>query len=190
MSNQDFGDQATSDGRAGQQKGQDKKGSVRETASEALSQVSSVAKDAGSKAKQAASDATFTVTEQIKELLDRQIGNGAATAGLFAGSVRLAADDFARQSPVLGSFARNFADQLEDYAEGLQHQTVEHVVRSASDLTRKQPALVFGLAALAGFFVFRTLKSAPATAAPSIQPGQDSPDWDSTPRKTYRHPAE
>ena len=187
MSNQDFGDQATSDGSATR----GKKRAVRETASEALSQVSGMAKDAGSKAKQAASEATFTVTEQIKEMLDKQIGTGAATAGLFASSVRLAADDFAQQSPLLGGFVRTFADKIEDYAEDLQHQTVEHVVRSASDFTRKQPALVFGLAALAGFFVFRTLKSAPATDSPSIQPNQDfsQPEQHSSQQRTYRSPA-
>jgi len=32
--------------------------------------------------------------------------------------------------------------------------------------------LVFGLAAVAGFFVFRTMKSSRPTASPPIQPGQ------------------
>lgn len=185
MSNQDFGQQATSDGRSSQ----GKKSTVRETASEAFSQVSDMAKDAGSKARQAASDATFTVTEQVKELLDRQIGHGATTAGQFASSVRLAADDFSRQSPLLGGLVNSFAEKIEDYAEDLQHQTVEHVIRSASDFTRKQPALVFGLAALAGFFVFRTFKSAPITASPSIQPSQDSSPSDGPARREgYRSP--
>lgn len=34
----------------------------------------------------------------------------------------------------------------------------------ASDFTRKQPALVFGLASLAGFLAFRVLKSSPPSA--------------------------
>jgi hypothetical protein len=46
-------------------------------------------------------------------------------------------------------------------------------VRSVSDLTRRQPALVFGLAAAAGFLMFRTLKSATDdTRSPSIQPNE------------------
>jgi hypothetical protein len=40
-------------------------------------------------------------------------------------------------------------------------------LRAASNVTRRQPALVFGLAALAGFFVFRTLKAAPSGASTS-----------------------
>jgi hypothetical protein len=65
------------------------------------------------------------------------------------------------------------ADKVEGYAEDFQDQTVDHLIRSASDFTRRQPALVFGLAAVAGFFIFRTMKSAQATASPPIQPTQE-----------------
>jgi hypothetical protein len=45
------------------------------------------------------------------------------------------------------------------------------MMRSASDFTRRQPALVFGLAAMVGFFMFRTIKTAQGhTASPSIAP--------------------
>jgi hypothetical protein len=129
-----------------------------------------MARDVGSKAKQAASDTAFTVTEQVKEMLDKQIGNGAKSAGQFASSFKLAADDLDRQSPLLGGFVRSFANKVEDYADELQDQTVEHLARTASDFTRRQPALVFGLAALAGFFMFRTMKSTQTMPSPSIQP--------------------
>jgi hypothetical protein len=46
--------------------------------------------------------------------------------------------------------------------------------QTAADFTRRQPALVFGLAALAGFFAIRTLKSSPSISAPPIQPSQDN----------------
>ena len=50
-------------------------------------------------------------------------------------------------------------------AEDLRDQTVDDLLRTASDFTRKQPALVFGLASLAGFLAFRVLKS--STPRPS-----------------------
>ena len=104
-------------------------------------------------------------------MLDRQIGNGASVAGHFASSAKLAADDLDRNSPLLAGMVRSLASKVEDYADEFQDQTVDHLTRTASDFTRKQPALVFGLAALAGFFIFRTMKSAPGTtASPSIQP--------------------
>ena len=61
---------------------------------------------------------------------------------------------------------------MDGYAEGLQDQTVEQLTQRASDFTRRQPALVLGLAAVAGFFMFRTWKSAQPVSSPSIQPMQ------------------
>jgi hypothetical protein len=165
MTNQDFERDSTA------ASGRDKKmQGIKDAASDAFAKASDVARDAGSKAKQAASDTAFTMTEQVKDLLDRQIGNGVAAAGHFASSIKLAADDLDREAPVLAGVVRTFANKVEDYTEELEGQTVDHFARTASDFTRRQPALVFGLAALAGFFVFRTLKSSPAVRAPSIQP--------------------
>jgi hypothetical protein len=168
MTNQDFGRSNDTT------RGQDGKApNIKGAASEAFAKVSDVARDAGSKAKEAASETAFTVTEQVKDLLDRQIGNGANVAGQFASSVKLAADDLDRSSPILAGMVRSFANKVEDYADEFQDQTVEHLTRSASDFTRRQPALVFGLAALAGFFMYRTMKNAPSTTtSPSIQPNQ------------------
>jgi hypothetical protein len=59
---------------------------------------------------------------------------------------------------------------MNGYADGLRHQSAEQLMRGASDFTRRQPAVVFGLAALAGFFVLRTLKSTGSAASPPIQP--------------------
>jgi ElaB/YqjD/DUF883 family membrane-anchored ribosome-binding protein len=179
MSNQEFRSGASGEGRSGQSS----TSKMQNVASDAFSQATDMAKEAGAKARKVASDTASTVTDQVKELLDRQIGSGADMAGYFASSAKLAADDLSRQSPVLGGFVRSFADKVEDYATDLQDQTVEQLARAASDFTRRQPALVFGLAALAGFFMFRTMKSAPSTAAPSIQPDQGSPMRSSHPQQ-------
>ena len=167
MSQQDF--QRNTASREGGGKAQN----MKETANEAFTKASDIARDAGAKAKQAASDTASSMTNHVKDLLDRQIGNGADVANHFANSARLAADDLDTQSPMLAGLVRNFADKVETYAEDLQDQTVDHLLRTASDFTRRQPALVFGLAAVAGFFLFRTMKSAQATASPPIQPRQE-----------------
>jgi hypothetical protein len=149
---------------------------VKDTANEAYAKASDMAREAGAKAKQAASDTATTITDQVKDMIDRQIGSGANVANQFASSVRVAADDLDAQSPMLAGLVRNFAGKVEGYAEDLQGQTVDHLTRAATDFTRKQPALVFGLAALAGFFMFRTMKSAQGTASPPIQPMQENAD--------------
>ena len=46
---------------------------------------------------------------------------------------------------------RGAAERAEDFSRDLHEQTVEDLVQTASDFTRRQPALVFGLASLAGF---------------------------------------
>jgi ElaB/YqjD/DUF883 family membrane-anchored ribosome-binding protein len=146
---------------------------MKETATDAFTKASDMAREAGAKAKEAASDTASSMTNHVKDLIDRQIGSGADVANHFANSARLAADDLDTQSPMLAGLVRNLADKVEGYAEDFQDQTVDHLIRSASDFTRRQPALVFGLAAVAGFFIFRTMKSAQATASPPIQPTQE-----------------
>ena len=75
----------------------------------------------------------------------------------------------------LRSLVRGFAHNVDNYADNLEDQTVEQLAQSASDFTRRQPALVFGLAAIAGFFAFRTFKSARTVSSPPIQPSAHRP---------------
>jgi hypothetical protein len=56
----------------------------------------------------------------------------------------------------------------------LQDQSVDQLWRSASNYTRRQPAVVFGLAALAGFFALRTFKSTPARRPSPLNQNQQS----------------
>ena len=171
MSNQDLQRKGPmSPGGATSSPGSSTRDKIGDVASQALSQASDAARDAGTKARQAAADTASNVTDQVKQTLDRQIGAGANMAGHFANSMRLAADDLGSQSPLLSGAVRSFADRVEEYADVVKDRSAEDLVRAASDFTRRQPALVFGLAALAGFVVFRTVKSAPSVSAPPIQP--------------------
>jgi hypothetical protein len=142
---------------------------LRGAASQAFSQAPDMTWDAGEKTKRAAGHTASTVTDNVKELLDRQLATGATMVGQFASSIRLAADDLDRKAPMLRRLVRGFANSVDGYADGLQEKTVEQLARSASDFTQRQPALVFGLAALAGFLALRTLKNTGSSAAPPIQ---------------------
>jgi hypothetical protein len=167
MSNQDFGRDPSS--RSTEGLGQ----RTSKAASDAFSAASAIAGDTAAKAKQAASDTAATVTGQIKHLLDEKVGGGADLVGHFAGAVKRAAQELDRDAPQLAGLVRIAGDRIDGYADGLRDQSAEQLMRSASDFTRGQPALVFGLAALAGFFTMRTLKSTPSpVASPPIQPSQ------------------
>jgi hypothetical protein len=171
MSQQDFGGGASTASRS-----KNTTDTIKQAASDTFAKASDLARDTGAKAKEAASDAASTVNEQVRGMLDKQIGNSWSVAGQVASSFKLAADDLDQKSPFAAGLVRNFAEKVEGYAEDFQDQTVEQVVRSATDFTRRQPALVFGLAALAGFLIFRTMKTAQGTtASPSIAPEHDGP---------------
>jgi hypothetical protein len=143
---------------------------MRDVEGEAFAKASDTARDAGEQAKRAAADAASTMSDHVMGILNEQLGVGAQSANRFASSMRLAADDLSRESPMLASLVRGFAHNVDDYAERLEGQTVEQLTQSASEFTRRQPALMFGLAAVAGFFAFRTFKNARSVSSPPIQP--------------------
>jgi ElaB/YqjD/DUF883 family membrane-anchored ribosome-binding protein len=153
---------------------QNRGGQTRKQASDTLSQVSDAAQSATSTAKKAASEAASTITDQVKELLDSQLANGVEMVGHLGNSAKRAADDLDRNAPQLAGLVRGVADRIESYADDMRDQSVDELFSSASNFTRRQPALVFGLAALAGFFAFRTIKSTPRPTQPVRRPGAPS----------------
>jgi len=141
-------------------------------AGEAASKISDAARQAGGQAKQAASSLASDATKRAKGLLNIQVTAGADMVDHVAGSVRTAAESLDQNVPQLAGLARNAAERLEEFSQDLRDQTLEDLIRMSSDFTRKQPALVFGLASLAGFLAFRVLKSKPPTATESSRTGQ------------------
>lgn len=126
--------------------------------------AASLGRRAAEGAKETATDAAASVRGEVSRMLDRQVETGAAYLGHAASSIRTAADDLARNAPPLAGLADTVANKLDTYAETVQGKTAEELWDDAIDFTRRQPALVFGLASLAGFLVYRTIKSTqPAT---------------------------
>ena len=152
-------------------------GQARKQRSDAVSQVSDAAQSATSTAKKAASEAASTITDQVKGLLDNQLASGVEMVGHLGSSAQRAADDLDRNAPQLAGLVRGMADRIEGYADDMRYQSVDELFRSASNFTRRQPALVFGLAALAGFFAFRTIKSSPLPTQPVGRPSVPSGEY-------------
>jgi len=141
-----------------------------EAAKGALSSATAMAEDTAEKVRQVATDTAATLTGEVKGLLNRQVSGGADMLGCVAQSAKRAAEDLDRDSPRIAGLFHTAAAQVERYADGLRDQSVDELWQSGADFTRRQPALVFGFAALAGFFALRTLKSSPSISAPPIQP--------------------
>jgi ElaB/YqjD/DUF883 family membrane-anchored ribosome-binding protein len=138
---------------------------VRAKASEAVSKLADVAQQAGSQAKQTASSLASDANQKAKGFLNQQVASGAELAGHFANSARCAADNLDQNAPQLAELVRGAAKRVEEISRDLRGQTVEDLVRTASDFTRRQPAVVFGFASLAGFLLFRVLKSNPPSSS-------------------------
>jgi gas vesicle protein len=126
-------------------------------------------KDIADQTKEAAADTATTLGYQVKSLLNDQVGHSAEVVGRFANATQRAADELEQESPQVARLVRGVADHLDNYADDLRDQSVEELVQAASNYTRRQPAVVFGLAALAGFFALRTFKSAALSSSRSNQ---------------------
>lgn len=133
--------------------------SAAEMASESASRVSDAAQAAGQKAKDTASALAGQAGEHVKGVLNDQVNVGADLVGHVADSVRAAADNLQPNSPQLASMARLAASGIDDLSDRLRDRRVEDLYQEASDFARRQPAAVFGMAALAGFFFFRVVKA-------------------------------
>ena len=112
MTNQSFEDAPSPD--FSEHEARNKK--FRDATGEAFSKASDTARDAAEKAKRAASDAASSVSDHVMGLLNDQIGVGAQSANHFAGSMRIAADDLERESPMLAGLVRGFAHNVDHYA--------------------------------------------------------------------------
>jgi ElaB/YqjD/DUF883 family membrane-anchored ribosome-binding protein len=136
---------------------------VRAKAGEAVSKLADVAQQAGSQAKQTASSLASDANQKAKGFLNQQVASGADLVHHVADSARCAADNLDQDAPQVAELVRGAAKKVEEFSRDLRVQTVDDLVRTASDLTRRQPAVVFGLASVAGFLLFRVLKSNPPT---------------------------
>ena len=105
-----------------------------------------------------------TVTSQIQEALDQQVVRGAKTMTTVARSARRAADELETAAPQIAGLVRGVADRVEEYSRNLETASATDIYQAASDFTRRQPAVVFGVAALAGFFALRTIKNSSASS--------------------------
>jgi hypothetical protein len=128
-------------------------------ATDAAVRLSDVAQAAGRQAKDAASGIAAEANQNVKGLLNNQLAAGADLAGHLAEAVRVAADNLKSNAPQLAGMVRTAANTMDEFSGTMRDRSVEDLYQAASQFTRRQPAAVFGAAALAGFFLFRVLKA-------------------------------
>jgi uncharacterized phage infection (PIP) family protein YhgE len=139
------------------------------TAGEAASKLTEHAQEAGSELKETAASLASEAGAKAMGLMNQQFAVGAHFVNDVAKSVRAAADNLESNAPQLARLVRNGADKVEEFSDSLRDQTGEELLRSASDLVRRKPALVFSAAAACGFVLFRVFKAGSSVSTNSRQ---------------------
>lgn len=141
--------------------------SISDHANEALRQVTETAQQAQARAKDALTDLSSQATGSVKDLLNHQVNAGAEFASSIAHSIGCAADDLSRNAPQFAELARGAAHKMDSFAAQVREKSIDDLFQEGSDFARRQPAIVFGAAAVVGFALFRMLK----VGTPNIQSG-------------------
>lgn len=117
--------------------------------------------------------------ERAESLAEEGVAAGAERAGGFARAVHRAAEAIAPESPTLARAMHDAAGGLDGMARRLRDRGPGEMLRGAEDLARRQPLMVFGAAALAGFALARFARSSgtrrTTTAARAPMPRHDTP---------------
>ncbi len=97
--------------------------------------------------------------EVARSKFSEQQQAAAGSLGDFAGALRKSAEQLSGEHQSAARFAQSAASGLEQLSGALRNRDLDALLRDAESFARRQPALFFGAAALAGFFAVRFLKS-------------------------------
>jgi len=141
--------------------------------------------DLGDAAKQAADTLVSAATEKLKDIANQQVAAGADLVGHVGKSVRVAGEHLNQQAPYLARFAFSAAQTIEGSADQLRGQSIEGLARSTADFARQRPEIVFGVAAVSGFLLFRLLNAGVSGASgPASRSGDIYPQRQTEPART------
>ena len=87
-------------------------------------------------------------------------------------SVRAAGEHLESDAPYLAGLVFSAAQTIEQSADQLRGQSIEDLARSTAEFARQRPEIVFGVAAVSGFLLFRLLNAGMSSATgPSYRSG-------------------
>jgi gas vesicle protein len=131
---------------------------VRETASEAREQATTVA--------DSAKDLASKASEKLMNSVEEQKAAGADFVSGMAGALRRAAHEFG-EVPQAEQYIRLAANQIDSVSEAFRKRDVNQLVSDVQGFARRQPTAFLGMAVLAGFAAVRFLKTSTGTSAGS-----------------------
>jgi len=138
---------------------------LRGAASDALSKVSDAAHDAMGQAKKSATSLAAEATERAKGALHERVVTGADLIGQVAASAHAAADSLNPNAPQLAGLLRDAGERMDEFSRDLREKSIDELFDTSMDFARRQPAVLFGAAAVTGFLLFRVFKAAAAASS-------------------------
>jgi hypothetical protein len=161
-------------------------GSARRDSESALgAKTSEAISDLGGAAKQAADTLVSAATEKLKDIANQQVAAGADLVGHLGKSVRVAGEHLNPQAPYLARFAFSAAQTIEESAYQLRGQSIDGLARRTAEFARQRPEIVFGVAAVSGFLLFRFLNAGVSgSSRPSYRSGDIYPQRQARPAST------
>jgi len=128
--------------------------------------ISKVAKTTQQAARQGADNLAQTASTlasdaqgRIKGLVGERVATGAELIGHFASSTRRAADDLDPNAPQISGLLREASARMEQFSRTVREKSIDELIGTASNYARREPAVVFGAAAVVGFALLRLFKS-------------------------------
>jgi len=99
--------------------------------------------------------ASTAAAAKAKDVVQQQLAAGGDIVAHIAQSTRVAGDHLDREVPQLGTLVKRAADSIDDIAQSMRDRSINEIVQAASDLGRRQPAILFGITAVLGFLAYR-----------------------------------
>jgi len=135
--------------------------SIGRTADAAISSIGDGVEQVSKQARDAAKSLATQASDQVMTLADQQVSAGAEMAAEIAESIRSAAAALDEKVPQLAEYARRAADRVENFSDSLREQSAAELMQSTAAFARRQPAVVFGAAAIGGFLLYRLFSAQP-----------------------------
>jgi hypothetical protein len=154
-------------------------GRVQAQASEAMDVVKETGRKAAEEAKVQGAELLGQAQERAEDLVEEGKATGAEQASGFVRAIHHAADDLEGSSPDIARHVRAAADSLNGISVALRERSAGQLLQDVTDFARRQPTLLFGVAAIAGFGLVRFARSS-AGGTRSPAGGRGAPSSRST----------
>lgn len=132
---------------------------AKQAASESVEEAKEAASEAIDDAKRKSRELANEARQRTQEALERQKKSAAVQASGIADALRESASNVPDEQAWLASGMHRAGDFMDNMSDSLDKRSISDLVRDLEHYTQRQPGVVIGAAAVAGFMLARFLKS-------------------------------